>query len=281
LIHDKKPRIRPRVQGIRHIVQAGFFVLIALISVSKFAAENGVTLPFLSEASLHTLCPFGGVVSVYRYVTEGALVQKIHESAFVLMVLVFLLSFLFGPVFCGWFCPFGSLQEWLGKLGKRVLGKRFNHVIPAALDHVLRYLRYILLALVVYMTAKTATLTFQNIDPYYALFNFFTGEVAPAALAVLAVVLLSSLVVERPWCKYACPYGALLGLTNLLRVFGIRRRESSCIGCKACDRACPMNIQVSTASKVRNHQCISCMKCTSESACPIGNTVNLSVKEGN
>ena len=53
--------------------------------------------------------------------------------------------------------------------------------------------------------------------------------------------------VERPFCKYACPYGAVLGVFNLFRIFGIKRRKSSCISCKACDKACPMNIDVSGA----------------------------------
>ncbi len=277
MIRDKKPG--KRAQRIRHAVQVGFFVLIALISISGYMAEQGVALPLIGEASLHTICPFGGVVSVYRFLTEGVLVQKIHESAFVLMGLVFLLSVLFGPVFCGWFCPLGSLQEWIGKLGKRIFKKRYNHLIPRKFDIVLRYLRYVLLVWVVYITAKTAILSFQNIDPYYALFNFYKEEVALSALAILGVTLLLSLLIERPWCKYACPYGALLGLTNLFRVFGIRRRASSCINCKACDAACPMNIRVSTAGRVRDHQCISCMKCTSESACPVKDTVNLSIGE--
>lgn len=279
---DRKPRIpgTSPAQRIRHAVQAGFFALVALLSVSNYLSERGVVLPFVGKASLHAVCPFGGVVSVYRYVTEGAFVQKIHESAFVVMILVLLLSVLFGPVFCGWFCPLGAVQEWIGKLGGRIFKKRYNRMIPQKLDRALRYLRYGVLVLVVYMTAKTATLGFQAVDPYYALFHFYAGEVALSALAVLAAVLLLSLVVERPWCKYACPFGALLGLSNLFRVFGIRRKASSCVNCKACDRACPMNIRVSASKKVRDHQCISCMKCTSEAACPVKDTVNMAIGEG-
>ena len=78
---------------------------------------------------------------------------------------------------------------------------------------------------------------------------------------------------ERPFCKYACPYGAVLGVFNLFRIVKIRRNPSTCIDCKACDKACPMNIPVSTGGAVRNHQCIACLKCTSEQACPVKNTV--------
>lgn len=259
---------------IRRVSQVFFFGLIALISIGHTLAESGVTIPFVANASLHAVCPFGGVVSIYQYFTEGTFVQKIHESSFILMIIGFLLAFLFGPVFCGWVCPLGTIQEWVAALGRKIFGKkRYNHFIPAKVDNILRYFRYLVLAWVVYMTAVSGTLMFANIDPYFALFNFWTSEVAVGGLIVLGVTLLASLFVERPWCKYACPYGAVLGLFNLVRVFGIRRQESTCKMCSLCDNNCPMNINVSSKSIVRDHQCISCLECTSEAHCPVNTTV--------
>lgn len=258
---------------IRTFVQVFFFALILLISVNHTLAENGGGIPFLSSASLHALCPFGGVVSIYQYATVGTFVQKIHESSFILMILAFLLALLFGPVFCGWVCPFGSIQEWFGKLGRKIFKRRYNHFIPEKIDTVLRYARYLVLAWVLYMTATSAKLIFADIDPYFALFNFWSSEVAIGGLIVLGATLVGSLVVERPWCKYACPYGAVLGVTNLFRVFKIRRVPGTCKLDGACDIACPMNIAVSKKTIIRDHQCISCMECTSEAKCPAAGTV--------
>lgn len=260
---------------MRNIVQAFFFGLIALIAVNHTLAENGGGIPFLSSASLHALCPFGGVVTIYQYATTGTFVQKIHESAFILMLAGFLLAFLFGPVFCGWFCPLGTFQEWLAVLGRKLFGKRrYNHFIPQKLDRFLRYLRYGVLAWVIYVTAVSGTLIFSNYDPYFALFNFWTSEAAIGGLIVLGVIIAASLFVERPWCKYACPYGAVLGITNLFSVFRIRRNEATCNLDHACDIACPMNITVSEKHYVRDHQCISCLECTSEAHCPFAGTVD-------
>ena len=259
---------------IRTFVQIFFFALILLISVNHSLAEDGGGIPFLTSASLHALCPFGGVVSIYQYATVGTFVQKIHESSFILMILAFLLALLFGPVFCGWVCPFGSIQEWFGKLGRKIFKRRYNHFIPQKLDTILRYARYLVLAWVLYMTATSAKLIFADIDPYFALFNFWSSEVAIGGLIVLGVTLVGSLVVERPWCKYACPYGAVLGVTNLFRVFQIRRVPGTCKLDGACDNACPMNIPVSKRTIIRDHQCISCMECTSEAKCPAAGTVD-------
>ena len=214
-------------------------------------------------------------MSVYQFAAVGEFVKKTHASSFILMVIVFALAILVGPAFCGWICPFGSFQEWIAGVGKKIFGKRYNRMIPRRIDSILRYLRYIVALWVIYVTARSAELFFENYDPYYALFNFWTGEVALTAFIVLAVVIVLSLFIERPFCKYACPYGAVLGLFNLFRVFGIRRNPNTCIDCGLCDKNCPMNIEVSTAGRVRDHQCISCLKCTSEQSCPVEETVEL------
>ncbi|TLN18258.1 4Fe-4S binding protein, partial [bacterium] len=259
-------RITRRRIWPRTLLQIFFFVFIALVSINHTLAENGGGISFLSSASLHALCPFGGVVSLYQYATVGTFVQKIHDSSFILMILVFLLAVLFGPVFCGWICPLGSAQEWVGKLGRKLFKRRYNHFVPLKLDRVLRYLRYGVLAWVLYMTAVTGKLVFSDVDPYHALFNLWSSEIAVGGVIVLVVTLLGALFVERPWCKYACPYGAVLGLTNLLRVFKIRRKAEACKSCSLCSRNCPMNLPVASASVIRDPQCISCLECTTEAA---------------
>jgi polyferredoxin len=263
-----------KVQTWRSRIQIVFFVLVAFIATINGLAEIGITLPaFLGGASLHAICPFGGVVSFWNLATLGTLVKKVHESSVVLAVLGLLLALLFGPVICGWICPFGTFQEWIGKLGRKLFKKRYNHFVPTRLDKILRYTRYLVLAWVSYMTVISGKLIFQDYDPYYALFNFWRSDVAISGYILLGLVILLSLFVERPFCKYACPYGAFQGIFNLFRVFKIRRKEATCISCNACSKACPMNIEVAKAGIVRDHQCISCMKCTSEAACPVKDTV--------
>jgi len=261
----------------RRPVQIGFFILIAMIAVNHSLVANGKVIPFLSSASVHAVCPFGGVVTIYHLIAEGQFVQKIHESSLVLGIAVLAAAVLLGPAFCGWICPFGTVQEFVAKLGRKLLGRRYGRIIPKKLDAVLRYLRYLVLILVVVMTAVSGKILFSDVDPYFALFQFWTGEVAVTAYIALAAVLLLSLVVERPFCRYACPYGAFLGLTNKFRIMPIRRKASTCISCGKCDRSCPMGIDVSTKTVIRDTACISCLICTSDGVCPIPATVDIKV----
>jgi polyferredoxin len=267
---------KKKSSNLRMAIQIFFFVLIAFIAVNHTLHEKGRAIPVISSASLHAVCPFGGVVSLYQYFTSGTYIKKIHSSSFILMWIVFGLTVLVGPVFCGWVCPFGSFQELIGKIGKKIFKKKFNKFIPYSIDKYLRFLRYIMLAWVLYATAISGKIMFDTIDPYYALFHFWSGEVAMSGFIVLGITIILTLFVARPFCKYACPFGATLGIFNLFRFFSIKRNIKTCIDCKACDRECQMNIQVSQNKKIWNHQCITCMKCTSEAYCPVEKTVELS-----
>lgn len=264
-----------KFKKLRLFVQIFFFVFLVLVVLNHQLEESGSSILLIPSISLHAICPFGGVETASTLLLYGSYIPKLHQSTLVIFTLVFLSSILFGPILCGYICPLGSIQEWIGKIGRKLFKKKYNHFVPKNLDKILRYLRYISLTAVVYLTGKTLTLVFLDVDPYYALMNFYTGEVAIGALITLAVTLILSLFVERPWCKYACPYGALLGLTNLIRLFSIKRKKATCINCHICDDVCPMNIEVSKKHSIRDHQCISCHECTSEAHCPVPETVSI------
>lgn len=263
---------------IRLVVQIFFLLLIILFSINHYREEQGLEPLLLGSPSLHAVCPFGGVVSIYTYFTQGTFVKQIHSSSWILMWLVLVLAVIFGPVFCGWVCPFGTVQEYLGKIGKKLFKRRYNRFIPTKIDQYLRYLRYVVLGLVLYRTAIAGTLMFADIDPYFSLFNIWSDEVVWTGLVVLAISLVGSLFVERPWCKYACPYGALLGIFNTFKIVKLSRNTNTCINCKRCDRVCPMNITPSDDKNVFNHQCIMCLECTSENECPVDDALLLKIR---
>lgn len=246
---------------IRRSVQIGFFLFVFTIVFSRFIEARGIVIPWPSAGNFHAICPFGAVETVGRLVTEGRLIPKIHESNLWTFAGVAVLTLLFGPLFCGWLCPLGSVQEWIGGIGKKIFKKRYNRLISRRADRILGYMRYGVLALIIYFTTRSMTLVFQRFDPYYALFNFWTGDVFITALLVLGMVLVLSLFFERPWCRWLCPFGALLGLIQLVSPWKIRKKQKTCTQCGVCMESCPMRISIHKKRAVLDTRCNRCMIC--------------------
>ena len=123
--------------------------------------------------SVEAYCPFGGLESLYQFLTTGGFVRRIEPSAMIMLAALVLLTLIFSRGFCGWICPFGSLQEWLGLLGKKIFRRKFNPT--GAWDRGLRYLKYVLLAVIVGLTWHLGTLVFRDYDPFLAFFHLGQG----------------------------------------------------------------------------------------------------------
>lgn len=164
-----------------------------------------------------------------------------------------------GVFFCGWVCPFGSIQDWLAKIARFLKLPRYQ--VP---KHIQQYL---VLSRYAFYVLGIAGIVFSILNARSA-FNhrLFQNNLEIASGMVLAVFLIVSLFIDRPFCNYFCMKGAEYGILGVLRVVGIKRDNSKCIHCKVCDRNCPMNIEVEKTDFVRHPNCINCMTCVS--VCP-------------
>ncbi len=168
-------------------------------------------------------------------------------------------TLLLGVLFCGWICPLGSLQDWAYKLGRilKLPELRVSYGIQRYLQ-LSRYVFYFLLTMGITFSMLQGTRNFSKL--------LKGEELGLAALVALIIFILCSMFINRPFCNYFCTGGAKRGLWSVIRVVGIRRDTSTCINCKLCTKACPMNIDVANTDFVRHPNCIGCMSCLS--ACP-------------
>jgi polyferredoxin len=253
--------VAKRTVWVRRGIQIAFFLFVFTVVVSHFIERGGIDVPWPTVGNFHAICPFGAVETAGRLIIEGSFIPKIHESNLWTFAGVAMLTLLFGSMFCGWLCPLGSVQEWIGGIGKRVFKKRYNRFISERSDRMLGVMRYAVLVLILYYTTRSISLVFQRFDPYYALFHFWMGDVFFTALAVLGFVVVLSLFFERPWCRWLCPFGALLGVLQLVSPWKIRRKIAACTECHACTNACPMRIPLHKKGAVIDTRCNRCLSC--------------------
>jgi hypothetical protein len=265
-----------RADWPRRIVQTLFLLLVLGIGLNHSAGGWVTPVPFLPRLSVHAICPFGGVETAYTTLTQGRLVQEVRDSSLALMWTVFGLSLLFGAVSCGWLCPLGTVQDLISSLSRRLFGKGIRLQVPPKVDRALSYTRYAVLAWVLYATATSGILVFSGADPFKTLFSF-GRELTLGGIVVLGITLVASVFIERPWCKYACPYGGLLGLTNYTRLFKLRRSVEVCTDCTLCEKVCPMNVEICGTEVVKDTRCIACMKCTSGMTCRVENALEFRI----
>ena len=256
---------------IRHLVQFGFAALILYLAVVHNTAATDAT-----TASIDALCPFGGLETVWQWISSGGqFVSKTHLSNLVLGLGLLIGVVFAGGAFCGWVCPFGALQDLLSWIRTKLHIKTIE--VPEKVDRVLRYGRYVVLAFVLIQTISLVKLWFADWDPYRTIFGLgwlfeFNPAEAWGAYLVAAIILIASLFVERAWCRYACPLGGAISLVGKVSFLRIRRNGESCKGCNVCEKPCPVKLPVATAKTISSN-CIGCLACVE--ACPRQGTLEV------
>ncbi len=250
------------------------FYLFVLYLQDKNALEKVVRPPGV-EAWL----PIGSFVSLRNYLETGV-VNNIHPAGMMIFITVLLTAFFFKKGFCSWICPVGFIEEMLGDLSDKLFKRRIKP--PKWLDYPLRSLKYIILIFFMYtiliamssLAIENFIVTDYNIASDFLMMQFFTN-ISPFALKVVIGLVLFSLVIRGFWCRYLCPYGALLGLLNFISPTRIVRNEKSCIDCSSCTAACPSFIKVEKVKEVYSDECTGCMACIDN--CPVEKTLEIKI----
>jgi len=248
-------------------------VLVAITGVGVLHQYGGIRL-----VGVDALCPFGGIETFWTLLTAGTLVKQIAVSSLILLAAVLVIAIVFRRAFCGQICPLGAMQELAGKLGGSFRKHRRPLAVPQRLDKAARYLKYAVLAFFTLWTFQAAALVIRPYDPWVAWMHLSTTEVwgeFGIGLAVLGISIVGSVVYDRFFCKYLCPMGATLGLISRFSIFKVLRDADVCIDCGACDKACPMNVTVSSVETVHSAECINCNECVN--ACPVSGALTVSI----
>jgi polyferredoxin len=262
----------------------GAFLLLNLWLGTKFyfwvrQFENGVATTNLHRPpGVEGWLPIAGLMNLKYWLLSGE-IPRVHPAAMFLLLTFLAISFLFRKAFCSWLCPVGTISEYLWRAGKKLF--RRNFYLPRWLDLPLRGLKYFLLGFFVWAISTMSAEGIRDFmqSPYgliadVKMLNFFR-HIGETGLIVLGVLVVASVFVPNFWCRFMCPYGALLGLTSWLSPTRIRRSEETCIDCAKCAKACPAALPVDKLVQIRSVECTGCLECVA--VCPAQDALTMSL----
>ncbi len=175
-------------------------------------------------------------------------------------------------VFCGWLCPFGSLQQLALSIGKAVGLERFQKLLPKPLHDKLRYIKYGVFAVLLGVSffSMEAAEHLAEVEPFKTTFIVGVWNRSWPFWIFIGAILGWSFFSERPYCKYICPLGAGLALPGKFRLFGLKRK-AECTTCHACAAGCGSHA-IDSEGKIDQMECMLCLDCMilyyDDHACP-------------
>jgi polyferredoxin len=261
------------------VVLAAMLALASVLSVRhhpkcRFTALSVLGLVYFGFVRGGCICPVGATTNFFMGLAAPELIGRL---TIILFFLPLVTSFFFGRVFCTSACPLGAIQH--------LLSRKKGYQIPDRLNRILRKLPIFFLIATAWGALRGGIFLACRLDVYKMLFftghawiqelgDFFHGTLVEShfilvgdifAWSMLLIVLALGVFIPRPFCRFVCPYGVLLGIFARL---GLRRREidpSSCFACVMCTKTCPVQAissdPMKRVVKVSDAQCIQCGRC--------------------
>ncbi len=254
----------------------GLFFVLKRKSQKAMSIMAIITFAYLGFIRGGCVCPVGAISNTTMGLVDPAMVGL---TSFIIFMIPLLIALIAGRVFCTSGCPLGAVQHMMQKK------KKFKKV-PSKLNKVLKIVPIMMLIATVYYAIQSSCFLICQLEPYKVI--FFTGQTwFEQALAFvmgnpmepvfmlafgigtwiyLILVLLLGYWVPRPFCRFLCPYGVLLGIVSYFSFKPRRIENDSCVHCGMCEKVCPTQAIVidrtTKFSSLSNYDCVQCNKCT-------------------
>lgn len=282
---EKKKIVRNNERGIqklRFVVQTIFALLCIWIGIEffffiQYLETNGASSFLERPPGADGFLPISSLMSFYLFIVSGE-IHIAHPAGLFIFMAILIMSFVFGKSFCSWLCPVGYLSEIIADVWKKILKKNIQP--PNWLDYPLRSIKYLLLGFLFYavffIMSVAAVKAFLD-SPYNLISDikmwYFFYDISKTSIIVIGILFLLSIPIRGFWCRYLCPYGALLGIVSILSPVKIKRNTIDCKDCGLCNKACPSSIKVDKVKTVISDECTSCYNCID--VCPVKDTLQL------
>ena len=237
----------------RRIIQAASFVLFPGLFISTFA----------------------GIKTIYTAILNGTFSVAQNAGDLILVISMLLITAIMGRFFCGFLCSFGSMGDLFWFLGTKLKLRRPK--ISQRADRLMKGLKYVILIGIVLLIWTLGLSILGGTGNPWTIFGMYATLSGWADLSslisigalLLLLIIVGSMLIERFFCRYLCPLGAVFSVVSKFRLFKIRKPVQNCGGCQACTKRCSMGIPLYGMNVVSDSECIDCMKCVE--VCPRDN----------
>ncbi|WP_446897038.1 4Fe-4S binding protein [Clostridium sp. LBM24168] len=230
-----------KVQIFRYILQVVLFFSLPGMYILSFNELKSV-VEMISKGNFNFIQAFPGIM----------------EST---VTIIF--TILLGRFFCGWFCAFGTFNDWVYTISKKFF--KIDFKINERLDSILKYVKYLILFSILILTFKGGRTLLNAWSPWnaFAQISDFSTVISSMTIGFtfLVVIVIGNIFVERFFCRYLCPLGALFSLISKASILKVDKPNSKCGKCRICTNNCSMGLKLYNKNSVRGGDCINCLKC--------------------
>lgn len=236
-------------QVLRHIIQIILFF----------------TLPGLYAMT------FSELKTVYQMIIEGNFKFLEAIPSLIEFITLMLLTAVMGRWFCGWLCAFGAYNDLVYFISKKVFKTRFR--VDEKVDSILKYAKYVVLVFIAIISWTMGSSILESTSPWDAFGQITDVSTIFSSLLIglilLILITIGAAFIERFFCRYLCPLGAVFSIISKIGIVKINKPKADCGKCRACTMNCSMGLNLYKVDGVRGGDCINCLKCTE--VCPRNN----------
>lgn len=229
-------------QIIRHIIQLIAFIL----------------LPGLYSMT------FSEVKTVYQMIINGNVNFLEALPSLIEFITIMLLTIVLGRWFCGWICAFGAYNDLIYFISKKIFKIKFR--VDEKVDSILKYFKYLVLLFIIAISWTMGSSILESTSPWDVFGQITDVSTIFSNLLVglifLILITIGSAFIERFFCRYLCPLGAIFSIISKIGIVKINKPKADCGKCRACTMNCSMGLPLYKVNCVKGGDCINCLKCT-------------------
>ncbi|MCH5138193.1 4Fe-4S binding protein [Clostridiaceae bacterium UIB06] len=230
-----------KLQIIRHLTQIIFLIFIPELFTLVFSQLKGI----------------------YSMTTKGNFNIGEAWPNLTAALIIITITIILGRFFCGWFCTFGAVNDFIYMVSHKLFKIKFR--INEKIDSKIKYIKYVILLFIVTIIWTSTSTFFDSYSPWnaFAAMGNISESVSQYTVGfiILAFILIGAIFIERFFCRYLCPLGAVFSVVSKLRIFKISKPTDNCGNCRLCTNNCSMGIELYKMDKVGIGECINCFKC--------------------